>query len=137
MPVKEFTSIEYLVQVSPKAQEVATLLKHHRILELLAPYQPVLTGSIPLGIDIDTSDLDIICCCSDPDLFQQFLIDTFSSHRGFDVEQKMIRKQTGNENRACFCTSAGLEWRPVRSDVTLRDAYLAAIRYNRPWSVTA
>ena len=32
-----------------------------RIFEILAEFKPVLVGTVPLGIDLPASDLDIVC----------------------------------------------------------------------------
>lgn len=36
-----------------------------RIFDVLAKYRPVLTGTVPLGLDVDSSDLDIVCEAQD------------------------------------------------------------------------
>lgn len=41
-----------------------------RLFGLLAAFQPTLIGTYPLGLNIDTSDLDIACACSDLDAFE-------------------------------------------------------------------
>jgi hypothetical protein len=39
------------------------------LFDILLAYDPVLAGTIPLDVDVPGSDLDIICCCADTDVF--------------------------------------------------------------------
>ncbi|WP_394370273.1 DUF4269 domain-containing protein [Zobellia barbeyronii] len=56
-----------------------------QILEKLKEYNPILTGTIPIGIDLPESDLDIICYCKDHSTFSFFLQQEFSHKEGFKV----------------------------------------------------
>jgi hypothetical protein len=44
-----------------------------RLLRQLAPFQPTLIGTFPLGLQVDGSDLDIACTCDDLDAFERAL----------------------------------------------------------------
>jgi ribosomal protein S18 acetylase RimI-like enzyme len=44
-----------------------------RLLRDLAPYAPTLIGTFPLGLQIESSDLDIACSCADLDAFERAL----------------------------------------------------------------
>lgn len=44
-----------------------------RLLRDLAPYEPTLIGTYPLGLQVDGSDLDIACTCGDLDAFERAL----------------------------------------------------------------
>jgi hypothetical protein len=41
-----------------------------RLFDLLAPFQPTLVGTFPLGLVVDGSDLDVACACDDLDAFE-------------------------------------------------------------------
>ncbi len=56
----DFTQLEYLKSGSERQQLAYQTLKDLRIFDLLATYQPLLAGTVPLGIDIEDSDLDIL-----------------------------------------------------------------------------
>ncbi|KPE52142.1 DUF4269 domain-containing protein [Chryseobacterium indologenes] len=57
----DFTSIEYLKDGNERQQRAYEVLTKYQVFPKLKPYSPVLAGTIPIGIDIETSDLDIIC----------------------------------------------------------------------------
>jgi hypothetical protein len=62
-PVSEvkWLSLAYLADGTPMQQASYIALLASRIFEYLHEFQPVLTGTIPLAIDIPGSDLDILC----------------------------------------------------------------------------
>lgn len=57
----DFTNIEYLKAGNEKQKRAYEVLRKYKVFEKLKPYAPVLAGTIPIGIDIESSDLDIIC----------------------------------------------------------------------------
>lgn len=73
----DFTTIAYLKNGNEKQQYAFEILKKYEIFEKLNFYSPVLAGTIPIEIDIEGSDLDIICKV---DLqFQEVFIETVRS----------------------------------------------------------
>ncbi|UKB85107.1 DUF4269 domain-containing protein [Chryseobacterium sp. MEBOG06] len=57
----DFTSIGYLKNGNERQKRAYEVLTQYKVLEKLGNYSPVLAGTIPIEIDIETSDLDIIC----------------------------------------------------------------------------
>lgn len=57
----DFTNIEYLKDGNERQQRAYEVLTKYQVFPKLKPYSPVLAGTIPIGIDIESSDLDIIC----------------------------------------------------------------------------
>ncbi|SHG61428.1 protein of unknown function [Chryseobacterium oranimense] len=57
----DFTTLDYLRSGNEKQKRVYEVLTKYKVFEKLKPYSPVLAGTIPIGIDIESSDLDIIC----------------------------------------------------------------------------
>jgi hypothetical protein len=57
----EFAGLEYLRHGSRRQQHAFSVLKELGIFGTLADYGPVLVGTVPIGIDIEGSDLDVAC----------------------------------------------------------------------------
>ncbi len=59
------------------------VLAELRIFEILAPYHAMLSGTIPLAIDIPESDLDVLCEVHDFDGFAAVLEDAYGDAPDF------------------------------------------------------
>ncbi|WP_265129914.1 DUF4269 domain-containing protein [Chryseobacterium oranimense] len=57
----DFTTLDYLQSGNERQKRAYEVLTKYKVFEKLKPYSPVLAGTIPIGIDIESSDLDIIC----------------------------------------------------------------------------
>jgi hypothetical protein len=62
-------------------------LRRTRIKRTLAEFDPHLAGTLPLAVDLPTSDLDILCHAADPDAFAIAPWAAFSSETGFSLRQ--------------------------------------------------
>ncbi len=60
------------------------------IFTLLKSYSPVLAGTIALGVDLPTSDLDIICASENLEEFAAKLKAHFGDQPGFRIRHKVI-----------------------------------------------
>lgn len=85
-----FDDIAYLQQGSDKQRRVWELLTRHRIFEKLSTFDPLLTGTIPIEIDLPGSDLDIICHCPDIPHFESVLRSLFGTEQHFQLRHKVI-----------------------------------------------
>ena len=56
----------------------------------LQNFTPVLAGTIPLEINIDSSDLDIVCYWRDKELFVNTVSDYFSLYKNFNLREADI-----------------------------------------------
>jgi hypothetical protein len=53
----------------------------------LAEFDPHLAGTLPLGVDLPTSDLDILCYAAEPEVFAVALWAAFSGEAEFSLRQ--------------------------------------------------
>lgn len=83
---RDFRSIKYLKHGTGKQQECYRALSSLRIFEILAPYAPVLAGTFPLGIEVEGSDLDIVCQTDDLLEFRNLMEKEFSRLSDFSVK---------------------------------------------------
>jgi hypothetical protein len=87
----DFEKPDYLLSGTEKQQKIYQYLTDHDVLGKLSRFDPVVVGTIPLNIDIGTSDVDIICQWSDPREFGQSLMNHFSGMTDFSFREKLIR----------------------------------------------
>lgn len=66
----DWRNIAYLSKGTPKQRLSFEILNEINIFNVLKEYNPILTGTIPINIDIDSSDLDIICQSRNPEDIQ-------------------------------------------------------------------
>ena len=85
----DFTNIDYLEIGNTKQQAVSRLFTKYRIFQILESYQPILAGTIPIEIDIDSSDLDILCCVANAAEFKEILQNEFSNHEKFELVETL------------------------------------------------
>jgi hypothetical protein len=60
-----------------------------RALERLSAFDPHVAGTLPLELDLPTSDIDILCHCPAPDVFAAALWHAFGDAEGFAMRQWM------------------------------------------------
>ncbi|QCR22318.1 DUF4269 domain-containing protein [Pontibacter sp. SGAir0037] len=62
-------NIEYLKNGNSRQKQAYCILSEKGILSKLKIFDPILVETIPIDIDIENSDLDIICCFADKQCF--------------------------------------------------------------------
>lgn len=82
----DFTNIEYLKDGNSRQQKAYKALKALGIFEELQVYKPLLTGTIPIEIDLPESDLDVVCECDNHAEFAEHLSKLFANKKGFVLE---------------------------------------------------
>ncbi|YBZ95750.1 DUF4269 domain-containing protein [Bacillus sp. AK031] len=63
------------------------------ILEELKAYAPIVCGTIPIGIDVENSDLDIIMDVGSTDTFEKDLLSLYKNKQNFRVKRTTIRER--------------------------------------------
>jgi hypothetical protein len=87
MPI-DFDTIEYLKEGNKKQQAAYLTLRKAQIFDILSAYNPILVGTIPIAIDIDSSDLDIVCCAKNLEQFRELILKHYSNTTNFKVYYK-------------------------------------------------
>lgn len=57
---------------------------------MLYNYEPILVGTVPIGIPVETSDLDIICSVQDFNEFERINKVNFGVYRGFSISRRTV-----------------------------------------------
>lgn len=87
-----FDTLDYLRIGNAKQQHAYLALKKLNIYEILHPYKPILCGTIPIGVDIEALDLDIIMEVYGFEQFSQIVIERFGKMNHFRLKRLMIRE---------------------------------------------
>lgn len=86
----KFDSIEYLKSGNKKQRQAYSVLTKAKVLSKLKKYDPILVGTIPINIDIETSDLDISCCFSDKEEFIKSITCLFHQEKNFRLKELVL-----------------------------------------------
>lgn len=81
--MRNWPDIAYLLRGNKKQQAAYHALHNVGILKQLLAFDPILVGTIPIDIDIDTSDLDIILCAQDFQELAQIVRKHYQHHTDF------------------------------------------------------
>ena len=92
MPVSRFDDIRYLLAGNARQLAAYNLLLKYDVFGILQPFDPILAGTIPINIDIENSDLDIICCFADKDYFRLKITSAFSEFKNFSLIDTIINQ---------------------------------------------
>lgn len=88
--MEHFDTLAYLKTGNALQQTSYDILTAHRVFEILADFDPILVGTIPIDIAIDSSDLDIGCYWKDKVDFIAILEKAFSQYRAFACQELII-----------------------------------------------
>jgi hypothetical protein len=86
-----FETLDYLRNGNTRQQHALSVIEKHLVFLILKEYDPLLAGTIPIGIDIETSDLDILCCWKNREAFLEDMIEHFSGQQNFQLRAVNIR----------------------------------------------
>ena len=86
----DFKDINYLKSGTERQQKAFEVLNENLILQKLSDFDATLIGTIPINIDIASSDLDIACYWNDKKHFIEILKNTFSKENDFKLYERDI-----------------------------------------------
>lgn len=89
----DFTNYEYLATGNLKQKKLFELLSEYAVFESLNLFTPVLAGTIPINIDIDSSDVDILCKWENKSQFKRTLENRFGKFLNFNIYETKIEKE--------------------------------------------
>ncbi len=87
--------LEYLDQGTSQQREIYALLKRYSFFDILQPFDPILAGTFPLDIQVEGSDLDIICEVHEFSIFEDLVQQSFGHFSSFS----MLRRKVGGIER--------------------------------------
>jgi len=85
---RSFLDITYLKHGNKRQKKVYVLLEKLCIMDRLQKYNPILVGTIPIEIDIESSDIDILCEVYELGKFSDYLQREFGKYPRFFVWEK-------------------------------------------------
>lgn len=88
-----FDNIEYLRNGNDKQRRAYRTLTENSVFEKLHLFSPILTGTIPIDIDTDESDLDIICQYKKKGKFIKTVIEEFHRVDNFTVKERTVNNR--------------------------------------------
>jgi hypothetical protein len=84
--------LSYLRDGNARQREAYRVLQSLDVFDVLCDYTPVLVGTIPIAIDVEGSDLDIVCEAHDSAAFEQRVTGAFGRQKRFEIKRKMIKR---------------------------------------------
>ncbi len=66
------------------------MLARLQVARVLEAHRPTLAGTIPIGVDLPDSDLDVICEAHDLERFARLLASAYGTRPGFLVRRRLI-----------------------------------------------
>jgi hypothetical protein len=88
--IHPWQDLSYLLRGNPRQQAAYHAIQDLRITQILSQFNPTLVGTLPIGIDIPGSDLDIICEATNLDSFSTILRTGFGGQKDFKRKFKTI-----------------------------------------------
>ncbi|TDQ28794.1 DUF4269 domain-containing protein [Tenacibaculum caenipelagi] len=81
-----FKDISYLKRGTSRQKEAYKVLIELDFFEFLKEFNPILVGTIPIDIDLESSDLDIVCQSENHEEFIKIVSEKYGELSGFEVK---------------------------------------------------
>lgn len=126
----DFTKIDYLKDGNERQKRAFEVLTKYKVFEKLSNFSPILAGTIPIGIDIDGSDLDIICEVNFR--FEEDFLDEIMFSKLIPLENMVTVENIILNDEKCIVINFMLEEFPIEifaqnKPTTQQNAYLHMI----------
>ncbi len=72
-------------------KKVWTAIEKSEVLQTLAPFFPLIAGTLPLGLAVEESDVDVLVTVADPLDFEKICRSRFSQWPGFEIRAALVR----------------------------------------------
>lgn len=92
--IHKLLKIDHLKKGTPRQRSAYEAIADLNILNVLSPYNPILAGTIPIGLDLPDSDLDIICEVHHFKDFEKLLVRKYGSCEEFRYKVKKESEHT-------------------------------------------
>lgn len=79
----DWSDARYLKSGNSRQQQAYQVLQETKVLSVLKDYDPIVVGTIPIGIDVEGSDIDIACHAPDLESFGSLVRSSFSAYGSF------------------------------------------------------
>lgn len=86
--MNNFLDIKYLESGNEIQKKLYYTLSNLKIINILLPFCPLVVGTIPIGVNIPDSDVDIICNVEKFAEFEIYIKENFSEEKGFFFKRK-------------------------------------------------
>jgi len=93
VPTDHFHSLAHLSTGNTRQQAAYNLLLKYDLFGILQSFDPILAGTIPINIDIENSDLDIVCCFKNKADFKNTVTLAFSGFENFLLTDTLINQE--------------------------------------------
>ncbi|MBE0411592.1 MAG: DUF4269 domain-containing protein [Anaerolineales bacterium] len=88
--IHSWYDLDYLARGNLRQRAAYQVLDELQVMQVLAQFNPTLVGTLPIGIDIPGSDLDIICDTDDLNAFSIIVKNKYGEHEDFHLKIKTI-----------------------------------------------
>ena len=119
-PAIALHDLTYLLAGTARQREAYVVLADSGVFQDLAPYTPALAGTVPLDLDVEGSDLDIICRAGDLAEFENRVRRLYGDQEAFVVRRLAVR---GAESVVAGFSFNGWAFEVFAQDVPVAEQY--------------
>jgi hypothetical protein len=119
-PALDLHDLSYLAAGTPRQRQAYAAIERLGIMADLARYTPALAGTIPLDLEVEGSDLDVICGAADLTEFSDRVRSLYGHHEAFAIGRQPVR---GVDSAVPGFWYAGWNFELFAQDVPVAEQY--------------